>query len=158
MVMSIMYRSLLFAFRKERLRLLLFAFALLAAGCAHDGSDASDERPHHHGGHRGGRGGEQSFTNPSPTPSGFRSTCEPNKDPNQERRDGDQASVNDPILEARATRGFSVGNAGECNHGVERQINSGERGFEKMIELLFRGRSCALRPVVALRYLPRIAN
>jgi hypothetical protein len=70
-VMSIMYRFLLFAFRKERFRLLLFACALLAAGCAHDGSDASDEHPHHHGGHRGGRGGEQSFTNPSPTPSGF---------------------------------------------------------------------------------------
>jgi hypothetical protein len=71
MVISIMYRSLLFAFRKEKLRLLLFACALLAAGCANDGSDASDEHPHHHGGHRGGRGGEQSFTNPSPTPSGF---------------------------------------------------------------------------------------
>jgi hypothetical protein len=67
-----MYRSLLFAFRKGRLWLLLFACALLAAGCAHDGSDASDEHPHHHGGHRGGRGGGgQSFTNPSPTPSGF---------------------------------------------------------------------------------------
>jgi hypothetical protein len=61
----------LFAFRKEKLRLLLFSCALLAAGCAHDGSDASDEHPHHHGGHRGGRGGEQSFTNPSPSPSGF---------------------------------------------------------------------------------------
>jgi hypothetical protein len=70
-VISIMYRSLLFAFRKEKLRLLLFSCALLAAGCAHDGSDASDEHPHHHGGHRGGRGGEQSFTNPSPSPSGF---------------------------------------------------------------------------------------
>jgi len=70
-VISIMYRSLLFAFRKEKLRLLLFACALLAAGCAHDGSDASDERPHHHGGHRGGRGGEQSFTNPSPSPASF---------------------------------------------------------------------------------------
>jgi len=71
MVMSIMYRSLLFAFRKERVWVLLFACALLAAGCTNDSSDASDERPHHHGGHRGGRGGEQSFTNPSPTPSGF---------------------------------------------------------------------------------------
>jgi len=70
-VISIMYRSLLFAFRKERLRLLFFACALLAAGCAHDGSDASDEHPHHHGGHRGGRGGGQGFTNPSPSPSGF---------------------------------------------------------------------------------------
>jgi len=70
-VMSIMYRSLLFAFRKERVWVLLFACALLAAGCTNDSSDASDERPHHHGGHRGGRGGEQSFTNPSPTPSGF---------------------------------------------------------------------------------------
>jgi hypothetical protein len=70
-VISIMYRSLLFAFRKERLRLLLFACALLAAGCAHDSSDTSDEHPHHHGGHRGGRGGGQSFTNPSPSPSGF---------------------------------------------------------------------------------------
>jgi hypothetical protein len=70
-VISIMYRSLLFAFRKERLRPLLFACALLAAGCTNDGSDASDEHPHHHGGHRGGRGGEQGFTNPSPTPSGF---------------------------------------------------------------------------------------
>jgi hypothetical protein len=70
-VMSIMYRSLLFAFRKERVWLLLFACALLVAGCAHDGSDASDERPHHHGGHRGGRGGGQGFTNPSPSPSGF---------------------------------------------------------------------------------------
>jgi hypothetical protein len=70
-VMSIMCPSLLFAFRQEKLRLLLFACALLAAGCANDGSDASDEHPHHHGGHRGGRGGEQSFTNPSPTPSGF---------------------------------------------------------------------------------------
>jgi hypothetical protein len=58
-------------FGKEKLRLLLFACALLAAGCAHDGSDASDERPHHHGGHRGGRGGGQSFTNPSPSPSAF---------------------------------------------------------------------------------------
>jgi hypothetical protein len=70
-VMSIMYRSLLFAFRKERLPLLLFACALLAAGCANDGSDASDEHPHHHGGHGGGRGGGQGFTNPSPTPSGL---------------------------------------------------------------------------------------
>jgi hypothetical protein len=70
-VISIMYQSLLFAFRKESLRLLLFTCALLAAGCANDGSDASDDHPHHHGGHRGGRGGEQSFTNPSPTPSGF---------------------------------------------------------------------------------------
>jgi len=51
-VMSIMYRSLLFAFRKERVWLLLFVCALLAAGCANDGSDASDEHPHHQGGHR----------------------------------------------------------------------------------------------------------
>jgi hypothetical protein len=70
-VISIMYRSLLFAVRKERLRLLLFGCALLAAGCANDGSDPSDEHPHHHGGHRGGREGGQSFTNPSPLPSGF---------------------------------------------------------------------------------------
>jgi len=66
-----MCRFLLFGFRKENLRLLLFACALLAAGCAHDGSDASDEHPHHHGGHRAGRGGEQSFSNPSASPSGF---------------------------------------------------------------------------------------
>jgi hypothetical protein len=70
-VMSIMYRSLLFAFRKERIWLLLCVCALLVAGCANDSSDASDEHQHHHGGHRGGRGGEQSFTNPSPTPSGL---------------------------------------------------------------------------------------
>jgi hypothetical protein len=70
-VTSIMYRFLSFAFRKERLRLVLFACALPAAGCANDGSDASDTHPHHHGGHRGGRGGGQGFINPSPTPSGF---------------------------------------------------------------------------------------
>jgi len=70
-VTSVMDRSLLFAFRKERLWLLLFACALLAAGCAHDGSDASDDHPHHHGGHRGGGGGEQSFTSPSPSPGVF---------------------------------------------------------------------------------------
>jgi hypothetical protein len=70
-VMSIMYRSLLFAFRKERVWPLLFACALFVAGCANDSSDSSDEHPHHHGGHRGGRGRGQGFTNASPTPSGF---------------------------------------------------------------------------------------
>jgi hypothetical protein len=66
-----MDRSLLFGFRKEKLQLLLFACALLAAGCTHDDSNASEEHPHHHGGHRGGRGGEESFNSPSPSPGGF---------------------------------------------------------------------------------------
>jgi hypothetical protein len=67
-VTSIVYRSLVFAMRKRKLRLLLFACALLAAGCAHDASDGSEDHPHHHRGHRGG---EQSFTSPSPSPGGF---------------------------------------------------------------------------------------
>jgi len=60
----------MFALRKEKIRLFLFACALLAAGCTHDDSNASEDHPHHHGGHRGGGEG-QSFANPSPSPGGF---------------------------------------------------------------------------------------
>jgi hypothetical protein len=50
--------------------LLLFACALLAAGCAHGNSDASDDHSHRHHGHRE-KGGEQSFTSPSSSPGSF---------------------------------------------------------------------------------------
>jgi len=65
-----MYQSLFYRLRREKLKLLLFACALLAAGCAHDSSDNSQDRPHrHHGGHRGGE--TESFANPTPSSSGF---------------------------------------------------------------------------------------
>jgi hypothetical protein len=43
-VIFLMRRSVLYILRKERLKLFLFACALLAAGCANDSDNAQDQR------------------------------------------------------------------------------------------------------------------
>jgi hypothetical protein len=52
------------------------------------------------------------------------------------------------VLNPRAALRLSVGNARERDHRVKRQVKSGQRRFEKMVELLF-GAKCFQRRLVA---------
>src|SRR5438105_13707668 len=53
----------------------------------------------------------------------------------------DEGGVNNAVLESRATRGLRVRHPREGDHGVEREVNSGQRGFEEVIEF-FLGPEC----------------
>src|SRR5205823_9903227 len=48
-----------------------------------------------------------------------------------------QAGVDNSILQPGASCPCGIGDARERDHGVERQINSGQQTFEQMIEFLF---------------------
>src|SRR5260370_32128881 len=70
-----------------------------------------------------------------------------------ERQDSDQnkndeQSVKDSILQASTPRRVRVWDAGKSDHGVKWQIHTRERGFEQMIEFLFRAK-CPRRGFVA---------
>ena len=59
-------------------------------------------------------------------------------------------ALDDAVLSSRASGGFGIGDAGERDHGVERQINPGKQPLEQVIELLFRPKFSRRRLVAHL--------
>ena len=77
-IISNVYHCLVLRLPKRRLRLILFACALLAVGCAHhrDSTSADPDHPRRHFGHRSGELETEtetttSFASPSPSPGRF---------------------------------------------------------------------------------------
>src|SRR6266513_2946524 len=48
-----------------------------------------------------------------------------------------QSAVDNTVLQSCPPGGFGVRDARESDHGIEREINSGQRGFKEVVEFLF---------------------
>ena len=67
---------------------------------------------------------------------------------NSNQDESDEAGVNDSILQASTPCRLRVRDSRERDHRVKRQIPTRQRGFEQVIEFLFRAK-CSRRGFVA---------